>query len=78
MNDPVDDKHEAAREAFLQWVTMGKPKTGYVWEMMKRTRAQFKLALRYCKITKKHYVVMLWQGKCSLVKLSSGMMLKCV
>jgi len=48
-NDLVDDKHEAAREAFLQWVVMGKPKTGYVYEMMKRTRAQFKLALRYCR-----------------------------
>ena len=48
-NDLVNDKHEAAREAFLQWVAMGKPKTGYVCEMMKRTRAQFKLALRYCK-----------------------------
>jgi len=48
-NDLVDDKHEVAREAFLQWVAMGKPKTGYVCEMMKRTKAQFKLALHYCR-----------------------------
>lgn len=48
-NDVVEEKHVAAREAFLEWVSVGKPRTGYVCEIMKRTRAQFKLALRYCR-----------------------------
>lgn len=48
-NDLVADKHEAARRAFLDWVSAGKPRTGYICEIMKRTRAQFKLALRYCR-----------------------------
>jgi hypothetical protein len=48
-NDLVTDKHDAARQAFLDWVSAGKPRTGYICEIMKRSRAQFKLALRYCK-----------------------------
>ena len=48
-NDLVTDKHDAARRAFLDWVDAGKPRTGYICEIMKRSRAQFKLALRYCK-----------------------------
>jgi len=48
-NDIVADKHETARRAFLEWVRVGKPKMGYLYEIMKRTRAQFKLALRYCR-----------------------------
>ena len=47
--DIVADKHEAARQAFLEWVIACKPRTGYICEAMKRTRAQFKLALRYCR-----------------------------
>jgi len=48
-NDMVSDKHEAARKAFLDWVAEGKPRSGYFCEIMKRTRAHFKLALRYCQ-----------------------------
>lgn len=48
-NDYVEEKHEAAREAFKQWYIFGKPRNGYVYECMKRTRAVFKLALRYCR-----------------------------
>lgn len=48
-NDLVSDKHEVARDAFLEWTNTGKPRSGYIYELMKRTRAQFKLALRYCK-----------------------------
>ena len=51
-NDIVADKHEAARRAFLEWISDGKPRTGYLYEIMKRTRAQFKLALRYCRNNK--------------------------
>jgi len=35
--------------AFLCWLDAGKPKFGYYFDNMKRTRATFKLALRYCK-----------------------------
>lgn len=48
-NDIVTDKHEAARKAFLDWVYESKPRTGYFCEIMKRTHAQLKLALRYCR-----------------------------
>ena len=48
-NDIVAEKHEADRRAFLEMISDGKPKMGYLYEIMKRTRAQFKLALRYCR-----------------------------
>ena len=48
-NDIVDEKHGAARAAFRDWVAYGKPKFGPSFIIMKKTRASFKLALRYCK-----------------------------
>ena len=48
-NEIVDDKHKAARAAFLDWVAVGRPRHGPVFMLMSRTRAAFKLALRYCK-----------------------------
>jgi len=48
-NDFVRDKHDAARSAFLDWVHAGKPRQGALNDIMKRTRASFKLAMRYCK-----------------------------
>lgn len=48
-NTFVQEKHEAAREAFLMWVDSGRPRFGYDFDVMKRTRALFKLALRHCK-----------------------------
>ena len=48
-NEYVRDKHTAARNAFLDWTFCGKPRTGPSHNLMKTTRAQFKLALRYCK-----------------------------
>ena len=48
-NDHVDDKHQAARAAFMDWVLDGKPRNGHTYELMKITRAKFKLALRYCR-----------------------------
>lgn len=48
-DDIVSDKHAVAREAFLSWVECGKPRQGYEYLSMKKTRAQFKLSLRYCK-----------------------------
>jgi len=43
------EKHELAREAFMDWVLAGKPRTGALLFRMRRTRASFKLAFRYCK-----------------------------
>jgi exonuclease III len=48
-NDLVTDKHAAARDAFLEWMSIGKPRTGWEYEIMKRSRAKFKLALRSCR-----------------------------
>jgi len=48
-NDIVKDKHCAARAAYLDWVTAGRPRQGPVLLLMNRTRAAFKLAIRYCK-----------------------------
>ena len=31
------------------WIDAGKPRTGLIYEQMYRTRASFKLALRYCQ-----------------------------
>jgi len=42
------EKHDAARQAYLCWRDSGKPKFGFYFDNMKRTRAVFKLALRYC------------------------------
>jgi len=48
-NTYVCEKHEAAREAYLCWLDARKPKFGLYFDRMKRSRATFKLALRYCK-----------------------------
>jgi len=51
-NEYVQGKHTAARLAFLDWVMIGKPRLGAEFQLMKTTRAQFKLALRYCGSTR--------------------------
>ena len=43
------EKHDVARGAYCSWLFDGKPKYGYAFDCMKRTRAAFKLAVRYCK-----------------------------
>ena len=48
-NDFVQDKHTAARNAYLEWLNSGKPRCEYLFQHMQRTRANFKLALRYCE-----------------------------
>ena len=48
-NTYVKEKHESAREAYLDWLRQGKPKLGFEFDNMKRTRALFKLAVRYCR-----------------------------
>jgi hypothetical protein len=48
-NEHVQGKHRDARNAFLAWVMVDKPRQGLEFMLMKNTRAQFKLALRYCR-----------------------------
>jgi len=54
-SDVVKDKHAAARSAFLDWVSVGKPRDGYVYQLMYRTRVEFKLALRHCKAAEEQF-----------------------
>ena len=48
-NTFVAEKHDIAREAYLEWLHYGKPKFGFHFDNMKRSRSLFKLALRYCR-----------------------------
>jgi hypothetical protein len=48
-SDYMEDKHRVARQAFLNWVSSGRQQNGPEFSLMKQSRAQFKLALRYCK-----------------------------
>ena len=46
------DLHAQARDAFLLWRSHGSPKHGCVFDIMKKSRAYFKQALRRCKQSK--------------------------
>ena len=48
-NDYVKDKHDTARATFLDWMYCGKSRTGPTYDLMRKSRSQFKLALRYCQ-----------------------------
>jgi hypothetical protein len=48
-NDYVQDKYDLLREAFLNWVSCGRSHNGAIFSGMSRSRASFKLALRYCR-----------------------------
>ena len=48
-NTYVAERHETARNAYLLWLDSGILRHGYYFDNMKKTRAQFKLALRYCR-----------------------------
>lgn len=45
----VQEKHDLSRQAFIEWVAAGKPRFGLEVTCMRKTRAAFKLALRYCR-----------------------------
>jgi exonuclease III len=51
-NEWVKEHHSRAREAFLVWRSGGSPRAGVLFDVMKRTRALFKLALRQCRVDK--------------------------
>ena len=48
-NDLVQEKHDLARQSYLEWVRSGRPHDNVLLPRMRRTRAAFKLALRYCR-----------------------------
>jgi hypothetical protein len=47
--DDVQEKHNLSRQAFIDWVSAGKPRQGHAVIGMRKTRAAFKLAIRYCR-----------------------------
>ena len=44
----VRPNHEEARSAFLLWRYNGKPRFGPIFDLLQRTRANFKSTLRKC------------------------------
>lgn len=48
-NDQVKDLHSEARDAYILWRDLGKPRSGPACQLMRRTRLVFKYALRHCK-----------------------------
>ena len=45
----MQEKHDLSRQAFIEWVSVGKPRHGHEVIYMRKTRAAFKLAQRYCR-----------------------------
>ena len=45
----VADLHDSARQCLSLWREAGKPRQGYVFDLMTRSRARFKYALRNIK-----------------------------
>jgi len=48
-SDYVRDKYDISRQAFLDWVADGKPRCGFSYQNMYKTRSVFKHALRFCR-----------------------------
>jgi len=48
-SDYVAEKHDIARQAYMTWFYDGKPRCGHSYELMYKSRATFKQALRFCK-----------------------------
>ena len=48
-NELVKSHHELAHDAYLLWKTNNKPRTGPIFDLMKRTRSRFKLEFHKCK-----------------------------
>jgi exonuclease III len=55
-NDYCREAHNEAREAFLIWCASGKPRVGALYDLMRQTRARFKLVLRKCHVNHKHSI----------------------
>lgn len=48
-NEHCKDLHADARESYILWRDMGKPRSGPICELMRRSRLRFKYAFRQCK-----------------------------
>ena len=48
-NDHVKHLHYIARKQFLLWKDRGRPLQGKLLDDMKKTRADFRSALKYCR-----------------------------
>ena len=48
-NTHVDQLYDAAKQSFKAWLDADKPKHGFVFDEMKRSRASFKYGLRFFK-----------------------------
>ena len=48
-NTHCKELYDVARKNFLKWVSEGKIRNGYSFEAMKKSRADFRQALNYCK-----------------------------
>ena len=48
-NEECKKSHAVARDRFLNWNNMGRPKTGHEYDMMKMSRNVFKNDLRRCR-----------------------------
>ena len=51
-NDDVEPYHSAARDAYVMWRNVGKPRNGPIFDIMRRSRSKFKSVLRKCKRNK--------------------------
>ena len=49
-NDYVKDLHSVARSDYVVWRDAGKPRSGTPCSNMRRSRLQFKYALRQCRM----------------------------
>jgi len=50
-NKDVREKHKAARQAYLYWIDNHKSKSGPLFDIMKKSKKEFKYALRACRKT---------------------------
>lgn len=48
MNEFVEEAHDASCDAFIMWMSYCKLRNGPIAELMRRSRASYKYALRYC------------------------------
>ena len=48
-NDYVEESHQYARYNYVIWRDLGKPRQGSAFELMRRSRLNFKYVLRQCK-----------------------------
>ena len=48
-NEFVLDAKEAASDAYVLWHQWNKPKQGPIFQLMQRSRARYKYAIRYCR-----------------------------